>query len=68
MTTGKAFGFMVLFAFLAILAFCQIDSAHADEKNLNGIYIAATVVLGLVALVFLGKTSKGGSPSDSGSK
>jgi hypothetical protein len=68
MTTGKAFGFMVLFAFAAFLSFVQIDSAHADANDLNGLYIGATAFFALLAVIFLTKVSKAGSSNDSGGK
>jgi len=43
-------GIMVAAAFISAICGFQIDSAFADEYNLNTVFLVATILFGLVAI------------------
>lgn len=45
-------GLFVGLAFASILCGVQIDSTHADENHLNGLYLGLTILFGAASLAF----------------
>lgn len=66
MSTKTWFIIMTILAFGSVISFFQINSAWADRDNLNGLFTAAGVVLGVLAvLVLIAKVSKSsGNPEN----
>ena len=59
---------MVLFAFISVISFFQIDSYWADQNDFNGLFgwLGIGIVTGLVAIFCLFKVSKNSTGRDSG--
>jgi len=57
---------MVIFAFGGVISFFQVDSALADEKDINWLFITLGVIGILAAAFCLKKVSNAGSSNDSG--
>lgn len=57
---------MVVFAFLSIISFFQINSYWADTHNFNGLFgwLGIGIVTGLAAVYGLYKVSQAGTPGD----
>lgn len=63
--TRKWFIWTCVFAFASVISFFQINSALADEKNLNGVFTGAGIVFGVIAIYCLIKVIKyGGTPKE----
>lgn len=55
----------VIFAFISVISFFQINSAWADAHNFNTWWKVIGVVTGIVAIICLIKTAKAGGGGNS---
>lgn len=58
MSTKLLFAAMALFAFFSIISFFHINSALADAKGINWLFISGGIVFGLIAVYYLYKINK----------
>ena len=58
LNTNQWFVLMTIFAFLAFIAFFNVDSAFADEKNLNTEFTVGGIISLVIAGICLVKAKK----------